>query len=86
MTCSTTVTLYKGGIEFNVFVEFFPGTPGFTTGAPEDCYPDEPAELESYEVLSISLKKPALFNADDLAGGEEEFGEELLALALAENE
>ena len=86
MTCSTTVTLYKGGIEFNVFVEFFPGTPGYTTGAPEDCYPEEPAELESYEVLSIKAVAPYIFDADEFSGGGEEFGEELLALALAENE
>lgn len=40
------------GLDFKAEVEFFPGVPGRTWGPPEDCYPDEGAEVD---ILSLSV-------------------------------
>ena len=39
-------------IDFDVEADIRPGRPGRYWGAPEDCYPDEPAEVE---ILKVSL-------------------------------
>jgi hypothetical protein len=64
---STTMTIKR----VRLYVEFFytKGEPGFLTGAPEDCYPEEPAmvdiegvyigneEIEVYNLLSEAVIK-----------------------------
>ena len=45
--------------------DYTPSKPAYLSGAPEDCYPAEPAELE-YKVVSIKLDEGAKDTGGDI--------------------
>ena len=50
------------GLTFDAEVSYTPATPGRYSGPPEDCYPDDPAELD---FISLECNgKDALFLRD----------------------
>lgn len=59
----------RDGSEVDVAVEYSyqPGTPGKTYGPPEDCYPDEPEEVEILSVVFDEANRPV--RVGDLAAG-----------------
>lgn len=59
-----------GETVFDVRCVYTPGTPGRTYGPPENCYPDEPADVE-YDVVcggvSLTAAEVALFLGSERA-------------------
>lgn len=47
-------------VRVKVLYNFLPGTPGRTSGPPEDCYPSEPDETEIEGVYALSEPKTDL--------------------------
>ncbi len=52
-TITVEATLF-GEVEFVMTYEYTPFRPGRFSGPPEDCYPDEPEELEIESIEHIS--------------------------------
>ena len=46
----------KDGAFLSVEFDYYPGRPGKTSGPPENCYPDEPAEVEVRKVVCIGCQ------------------------------
>lgn len=42
-------------VEVDVDFHWSPGTPGYVSGPPEDCYPPEPDEVEINDVTILSV-------------------------------
>lgn len=63
-------------------VTLTPGRPGRYSGAPEDCYPEDPAEIDwnACRLVKYSGKIESLFQCDDLLSNE--YYDELLDQAL----
>lgn len=56
------ITFNVIGLTFDAEVSYTPATPGRYSGPPEDCYPDDPAELD---FISLECNgKDALFLRD----------------------
>lgn len=56
------ITFNAIGLNFDAEISYTPATPGRYSGPPEDCYPDDPAELE---ILSLTCEgKDAMFLLD----------------------
>jgi hypothetical protein len=53
ITETITVELYAVDFEFEV--TFCPSLPARLCGLPEDCYPEEPAEIENAELICASI-------------------------------
>lgn len=56
-TITVEATLF-GEVEFVMTYEYTPFRPGRFSGPPEDCYPDEPEELEIESIEHISSILP----------------------------
>ena len=56
-TITVEATLF-GEVEFVMTYEYTPFRPGRFSGPPEDCYPDEPEELEIESIENISSILP----------------------------
>ena len=54
----TAETDLFGEVEFVMTYEYTPFRPGRISGPPEDCYPDEPEELEIESIEHISSILP----------------------------
>lgn len=48
----TTIQLDDAEVEVLVEVSFSPGSRGNYTGLPEDCYPDEPPEIDEVKITA----------------------------------
>lgn len=50
------ITFNAIGLNFDAEISYIPETPGRYSGPPEDCYPDEPAELDFISLVTYSGK------------------------------
>lgn len=50
------ITFNAIGLNFDAEISYISATPGRYSGPPEDCYPDEPAELEFISLVTYSGK------------------------------
>jgi len=77
-------------VEYRVEANFTPGAPGKLSGPPEDCYPDEPSEIEYTRVLEVVGKGEKVVDLaafiESLDKADEESLQEQLALAGIERE
>ncbi len=64
MTRSITVTIHD--IDLEVYFEYYKGSPGRLHAAPEDCYPEEPPELELESVCIDEVNIMSLMDEDIL--------------------
>ena len=59
-------TIRWNGADIDVHFTYYPARPGRISGPPEDCYPDEPSELEIEQIVYNSVNVTNLFSDDDL--------------------
>lgn len=50
------ITFNAIGLNFDAEISYTSATPGRYSGPPEDCYPDEPAELDFISLVTYSGK------------------------------
>lgn len=50
------ITFNAIGLSFDAEISYTSATPGRYSGPPEDCYPDEPAELDFISLVTYSGK------------------------------
>lgn len=72
-----------GENDLTVFYNYTPAQAGRYSGPPEDCYPDEPEEIEIVDVSAdgVVLKKRILSNLLEILQDDDD-----LAIAISENE
>lgn len=70
--------------EYNVEVDnYYPGTPAYTSGLPEDCYPEELSEIEWHADTGDTLINAAIENDEQAC---KEIEEQLLQIAYGYHE
>lgn len=61
------ITFTAHDLTFEAEVDYTPPTPGRYSGPPEDCYPDEPSELDFFTLTCDGCDAMFMLASPDLA-------------------
>lgn len=84
-TLGTVVTLEHAGMEFVIYVDYYPVIPGRFSGPPEDCYPDEGGEINDWHFMEVNVLDVDEVNLDDLPS-QSDLIDEALEIAIAQED